>query len=100
MTTSSSPTQVGILATRIAGEALESARAIVASGHLDTTLDVGAPIYLNATMRGNWQIHSTSKLLTIDASVPLTAETTASADALAIALVRSFWTTAIGRMQQ
>jgi hypothetical protein len=100
MTSSSPPTPIGILATRIAGEALESARAVVTSGRLDTTLDVGAPICLNATMGGNWQIHSTSKLRTIDASVPLTAETTASADALAIALVRSFWTTAIGRMQQ
>ena len=99
MTSSTSPTQLGILATKIAREAYEPACALVAAGCKDETLNVGQPFLLNASLGGRWQIHSTSKLLTIDAHVPLTDATTASIDTLAAELVRSFWTTAIGKIE-
>jgi hypothetical protein len=60
----------------------------------DRTVDGWGPVYLYATKSGTWQIHSTSKIVSLDASVPLTRTTTASVAALTAALVDSFEKTA------
>jgi len=73
------------IAAKIAGEAIEIAKTAVGKHGYP-----GEPVYLHADAEGNWQFHSTSKLLTIDASVPLTAGTTESAEELTHALVDSF----------
>jgi len=73
------------VAAKIAGEAIDKAKTAVGK-----TGFPGEPVYLHADKNGTWQIHSTSFLLTVDASVPLTAGTTESAAELAHALVDSF----------
>lgn len=98
MTTLTSPTQIGILATKIASEAITLARELLDATKESTPVSVARAPQLYASLGGTWQIHSTSKLLTIDASVTLTAEATATVDTLAIALVRSFWTTALQKV--
>jgi hypothetical protein len=73
------------VSTRIVEEAFEEAKA---SAGVPTPKC--GPVYLHVNVHGGWQIHSTSFMLTVDASVPLTTESTRSVHALAAAVTASF----------